>query len=144
MGTKNNPGQFDCYAKLEPDEPHFVLRGRDPLAGTLVRAWADGAEQRLNAVIAGSWITRRPEIERQQAKIAEARRCANEMDAYCRDHGKLPARWTTKAPVITQAPAKTTVTREQIERVLFALSEGETSSAMSLVTELARAAGVPE
>lgn len=29
MGTKNNPGKYDCYAKLEPDEPHFVLRGKD-------------------------------------------------------------------------------------------------------------------
>lgn len=29
MGTKNNPGAFDCYANAEPDEPMFVLLGRD-------------------------------------------------------------------------------------------------------------------
>jgi hypothetical protein len=31
MGTKSNPGPFDCYAKAEPDEPMFVLLARDPL-----------------------------------------------------------------------------------------------------------------
>ena len=40
MGTKNNPGAFDCYANAEPDEPMFVLLGRDPLAPFLVSIWA--------------------------------------------------------------------------------------------------------
>lgn len=40
MGTKNNPGPFDCYAKADPDEPIFVLRAKDPLAPALVRLWA--------------------------------------------------------------------------------------------------------
>lgn len=40
MGTKNNPGQFDCYANAEPDEPMFVLLGRDRLAGHLVSIWS--------------------------------------------------------------------------------------------------------
>lgn len=40
MGTKNNPDKFDCYAKAEPDEPLFVLLGRDYLAGHLVAIWA--------------------------------------------------------------------------------------------------------
>lgn len=31
MGTKNNPGAFDCYANAEPDEPMFVLLARDLL-----------------------------------------------------------------------------------------------------------------
>lgn len=41
MGTKNSPGQFDCYAKAEPDEPMFILLARDPLAPILVQLWAD-------------------------------------------------------------------------------------------------------
>lgn len=41
MGTKNQPGQYDCYANAEPDEPMFVLLARDPLAPLLVRMWAD-------------------------------------------------------------------------------------------------------
>lgn len=40
MGTKNNPGAFDCYANAEPDEPMFVLLGRDPVAGLIVEIWA--------------------------------------------------------------------------------------------------------
>lgn len=40
MGTKENPGRFDCYSKAEPDEPIFVLLGRDPQAGNLIRQWA--------------------------------------------------------------------------------------------------------
>lgn len=40
MGTKNNPGKYDCYNKAEPDEPMFVLLGRDPLAPDVVRFWA--------------------------------------------------------------------------------------------------------
>lgn len=39
MGTKNNPGKFDCYEKAEPDEPVFVLLGRDATAMQTVLAW---------------------------------------------------------------------------------------------------------
>lgn len=39
MGTKNNPGPYDCYARAEPDEPLFTLLGRDPSAAHLVAAW---------------------------------------------------------------------------------------------------------
>jgi hypothetical protein len=40
MGTKRNPGPIDCYANAEPDEPIFVMRGKDRHAPRLVRAWA--------------------------------------------------------------------------------------------------------
>lgn len=39
MGTKNNPGKFDCYESAEPDEPMFVLLGRDPTAALVVTVW---------------------------------------------------------------------------------------------------------
>lgn len=41
MGTKAKPGRFDCYGAALPDEPLFVLLGRDPLAPLVVRMWAD-------------------------------------------------------------------------------------------------------
>ena len=63
MGTKNNPGKYDCYANAHPDEPMFVLLGRDWRAPMLVRLWADLSEQRGG----------NPE------KIAEARNCADRM-----------------------------------------------------------------
>lgn len=45
MGTKNNPGTFDCYANAEPDEPMFVLLARDPLAPILVEQWAESRKE---------------------------------------------------------------------------------------------------
>ena len=39
MGTRNNPGRYDCYAKAEDDEPLFTLLGRDPQGGNLVDMW---------------------------------------------------------------------------------------------------------
>lgn len=47
METKNNPGPNSCYAKALPDEPMFILLGRDPDAPTTIRAWAGIREQRL-------------------------------------------------------------------------------------------------
>lgn len=41
MGTKNNPGKFDCYANALPDEPMFVLLARDPKFFKYVLKWAN-------------------------------------------------------------------------------------------------------
>lgn len=41
MGTKENPGKYDCLAKAEPDEPYFMLLARDPMAPALVRMWCE-------------------------------------------------------------------------------------------------------
>jgi hypothetical protein len=76
MGTKNNPGKFDCYANATPDEPMFVLLGRDPFAATLVRMWANAREARGNPMDA--------------EKIAEARACADALDRYCEGIGRAP------------------------------------------------------
>ena len=40
MGTKINPGPFDCYANAKPDEPMFILLARDKHAPALVLLWA--------------------------------------------------------------------------------------------------------
>lgn len=40
MATKNNPGEFDCYANALPDEPMFILLARDPDFYRLVSEWA--------------------------------------------------------------------------------------------------------
>ena len=36
MGTKNDPGKFNCY---ESDEPIFVLKAKDPTAAFTIRSW---------------------------------------------------------------------------------------------------------
>lgn len=77
MGTKNNPGKFDCYANAEPDEPMFILLGRDKHAPLLVKMWADMREA------AGE----------DAAKVAEARACSDAMILYRakRNRNKPPA-----------------------------------------------------
>lgn len=39
MGTKTNPGKFNCYAKADPNEEMFILLGRDPCAAVTVLFW---------------------------------------------------------------------------------------------------------
>jgi len=68
MGTKNEPGKFDCYDKAEPDEPMFVLLARDPLAPVLVAQWADLAEAQGT----------------DQDKVLEALDCAAKMEQWRR------------------------------------------------------------
>ena len=66
MGTKNNPGKYDCYDKAGPDEPMFTLLARDKTAPVLVRIWA---------------IMRRHEVGENE-KSEEARKCAREMEIW--------------------------------------------------------------
>jgi len=72
MGTKNNPGAYDCYANAEPDEPMFVLLGRDPVASFVVHIWADACATMGTSV----------------DKIDEARHCADLMCAWAIEKGK--------------------------------------------------------
>jgi hypothetical protein len=76
MGTKNNPGAFDCYANAAADEPMFVLLGRDRHAAGLVRLWA---------------LLRAREGEDEE-KVAEAFCCADAMDQWARKIGKNPVK----------------------------------------------------
>ena len=69
MGTKANPGKFDCYAAADEHEPLFVLRAKDPAAPELVRDWA---LQR---------IKKRKKID---SKVMEAIQCAEDMEK-CRE-----------------------------------------------------------
>ena len=72
MGTKLNPGAYDCYANAEPDEPMFVLLGRDKHAPTLVWLWA----------------TLRELDQEAPDKVAEARDCVEEMLAWQASHNR--------------------------------------------------------
>lgn len=77
MGTKLEPGKFDCYENALADEPMFVLLARDPSAPALVQAWADRRQ----------WVIgegRRPESERPM--VTEALDCAVAMEIWRREH----------------------------------------------------------
>lgn len=70
MGSKNNPGNFDCYGNALPDEPMFILLARDPSAPNLVDVWAD---TRALEIKYGA----RPQSDR--VMVEEARECAKNM-----------------------------------------------------------------
>jgi hypothetical protein len=73
MGTKNDPGKYDCYAKAEPDEPIFTLIARDRHAPTLIWLWSTLRELDQDA----------PE------KVAEAREVCAAMLQWQIDRGRL-------------------------------------------------------
>ena len=73
MATKLNPGNYDCYANLEPDEPYFLLMARDRHAPNIVRRWA---KRRERAIQEGTY----PESDRE--KVKEARAVASQMETW--------------------------------------------------------------
>lgn len=67
MGTKLNPGEYDCYAAALPDEPMFTLLARDERAPKLIRRW----------------VRRRGKSD---AKAEEALQCAGDMERWRKLH----------------------------------------------------------
>ncbi len=77
MGTKNNPGAFDCYHAAADDEPMFILLGRDPTAPLLVALW-----MKLRIELGDT----------DNAKLLEAGKCSLAMNDYAEALGKDPQR----------------------------------------------------
>lgn len=86
MGTKSNPGDFDCYAKALPDEPMFILLARDPMAPIVVREWAADREAKVR-------IGTHPVSDFKKAVMA--RICAANMVAW---RAKNEGRWLDANP----------------------------------------------
>lgn len=76
MGTKTKPSTYDCYANLEPDEPYFVLTGRDPSAAIIVRMWAHSRE---------TLIRQGKKPRSDKAMIEEARTVALAMEKFAEE-----------------------------------------------------------
>lgn len=72
MGTKDNPGEFDCYNLALPDEPLFILRASDASAPHAVEYWAIRYEQRKRA--AGEYDGRASRKVREAIRLAEEMR----------------------------------------------------------------------
>jgi len=86
MGTKDNPGDFDCYGNALPDEPMFILLARDPDFYRLVMEWVNrrSADIRCGA---------RPETDWQM--VYEAQQCALDGEHWRRiNNGK----WRNPSP----------------------------------------------
>lgn len=73
MGTKENPGKFDCYKNALPDEPMFVLLARDPDFNRLVCEWANKRESDIRC-------GERPQSD--YAIVNEAYNCASEGEKW--------------------------------------------------------------
>ena len=83
MGTKESPGDFDCYANAKSDEPMFVLLARDPSAPEVIEEWARLYAQRkaLENII----HSKDPALtEEQGKKLQEAFSCADRMRLWRR------------------------------------------------------------
>jgi hypothetical protein len=68
MGTK-----YDCLSKAKPDEPVFVLLGRDPVACAVIEFWS---------------VLREKIVGGDEDQVREARECAIEMGRYAKSLGK--------------------------------------------------------
>mgnify|MGYP005725558921 CR=1 FL=1 len=79
MGTKNNPGDFDCYQNAEPDEPMFILLARDPDAPALVRTWCTARMARLQH-------DESADLEHELNKLKEAQKCARQMEEWHKEN----------------------------------------------------------
>jgi hypothetical protein len=85
MATKNHPGVYDCYGHAHPDEPMFVLLGRDPMAPVLVSEWAKMRKKR----------------NEDPKKVAEALQCVDAMVRWAIGLGKsVPAMTDTEVSLI--------------------------------------------
>lgn len=89
MGSKNNPGKFDCYKSLKPDEPHFVIKGKDVIGAELTELWAYVRGGRLldfeRTVSKLRNITKDNLVSSSKVnfeKILEALSCSRDMSAY--------------------------------------------------------------
>lgn len=77
MGTKLNPGAFDCYKNALDDEPMFVLLARDDKAADIVVAWADKYRREKESASKNKRMT----VE-EYAKYTEALDCADAMQKW--------------------------------------------------------------
>jgi hypothetical protein len=77
MGTRINPGKYDCYHDALPDEPMFVFLGRDPDAPRFIRRWASHRRDMIA-------VAERPESD--LAMCVEAEQCADEMEDWRRQN----------------------------------------------------------
>lgn len=91
MGTKNEPGAYDCHAKAEDDEELFTLLARDPLAHGLVELWGHLRNGALREAVYcfGYLVAQASKIPfepKDEAKVGEAYGCAVKMREWHAEH----------------------------------------------------------
>lgn len=93
MGTKNNPGRFDCFAAAEPDEPLFGLLARDALAAHMVSIWSklrmgdhEAARVVFNHLLEQATQAGYPRAGDDVDKAIEAMDCSMSMFTWRKEH----------------------------------------------------------
>jgi len=80
MGTKQQPSQYDCLSKLLPDEPNFLLLGRDKCAPVAVWLWA---------VLREIHADEKPDPDKEREQALEARNIVLDMFNWQEAHDKV-------------------------------------------------------
>lgn len=81
ISTLERAGEYDALSKLRPDEPYFVLIGRDGLAPNLIDEWADRNRRRALEDFNAGRIDRE-RYERECRKSTQAEMAACDMRAF--------------------------------------------------------------
>lgn len=109
--TLERPGEFDALPKLRPDEPYFVLLGRDRLAPGLVQQWADSNRHKAMQEFNASEKTTADEAvrDRELRQSTDAEQLSWDMKGYKQgqeylvESGQLPLTgYTGHVPVESQ------------------------------------------
>lgn len=101
MGSKLQPGAFDCYTAALPDEPMFILLARDRSAPAMLRKWSDTRRTQVRAKFEAGEISE-DRLREDLQKCTEADGCADDMamwrkanDGRWRDTCELRSRLST-------------------------------------------------
>jgi hypothetical protein len=96
MGTKNNPGRFDCYANAEPDEPMFILLGRDPCARDAIITWVGARMEHMGDDPTSDKIKEALVCSRAMEEWAQFKQAAKKYETWAAELGpkiKAPHTW---------------------------------------------------
>jgi hypothetical protein len=79
MATRNDPGPVDCYARLEPDEPYYLLMARSRLAPLHARMELMNRQWEMRLGL-------RPDTPEERAQVTEGLKCVTQMEIWYREH----------------------------------------------------------
>lgn len=117
------PGPLDALDKQRPDEPRFVLLGRDPDAPAGIAGWADSRRKRMDLAQYGEHNQMPPEVRDELVQISEAEIVAAEMVRYRLKHPELDSTTARRATISDATAAKALSDREKLMRCLKHMRE---------------------
>lgn len=114
VNTLENPSEFDALVKLRPNEPYFMLLGRDTLSPGRVTEWADLNRKRALAEFNADKINR-DKLDQELRQSTDAEMIAASMKAYKAGHQAEQAKVKTASYTGHELPEET-ARRDAIQR----------------------------